>query len=354
MGSDIIEYFQNENQFLKTAHVKSIPIFLSQLNLVPKFTITIPTFNRPELLREALESGINQTNFTDYEIIVVDNNPERDCDTEQLMSKYRNTNISYYKNSENIGMFGNWNRCYELARSEWVCMLHDDDKLATSYLNDLYKIIKSKSNIGFISCRLQLLIQSDLKTSIYIMRKFKKCTREVLDVFLPKITKIKDTDYLFGFKTYIVGSCIKREHAIDLGGFNSTTFPSSDYYFTVKFQYEYNNIYFLKKKNYIYRILDNESMNPITSSKFITSDFYFTEYLIKTKKYKFSKLLHFLNRQYVVHRALFRGNAYNVKLDLNKILVELNIQSFHTLFLIRKTSQFIFGLLNMYRSIVKY
>ena len=39
---------------------------------------------------------------------------------------------------KNIGMIGNWNRLYTLARGEWVVMLHDDDLLYNDYLSILF------------------------------------------------------------------------------------------------------------------------------------------------------------------------------------------------------------------------
>ena len=52
--------------------------------------------------------------------------------------------ISYYKNKENLGMFGNWNRCLELARGEWVCILHSDDKIMPNYIEEMSKVVGDK------------------------------------------------------------------------------------------------------------------------------------------------------------------------------------------------------------------
>lgn len=106
-------------------------------------TIAIPTYLRVSTLNDAIASAINQTRFTDYEIIVVDNNPIRNDETETLMEQYRSIpNLRYYKNSRNLGMTGNWNRLYELAKGDWVVMLHDDDMLAPVYLRTIAEVIK--------------------------------------------------------------------------------------------------------------------------------------------------------------------------------------------------------------------
>ena len=95
-----------------------------------KYTIAIPTYKRANLLKEAIESCLIQKTTTPFAIIVVDNNPERECETEQLLREYNPIpNLSYYKNTENVGMTGNWNKLFELAQTDFVVMLHDDDLL---------------------------------------------------------------------------------------------------------------------------------------------------------------------------------------------------------------------------------
>lgn len=102
----------------------------------PIYTIAIPTYKRTNLLKEAIESALDQSYAGTYDVIVVDNNPDRDDETELMMMEYRdNARIGYYKNSVNLGMTGNWNRLYELARGKYVVMLHDDDLLYDYYLS---------------------------------------------------------------------------------------------------------------------------------------------------------------------------------------------------------------------------
>ena len=101
----------------------------------PEITIAIPTYKRPNLLLEAISSAINQETSVKYDIIVVDNNPGRGDETEQLMEKFRDSLlVSYYKNSSNLGMVGNWNQLFSIAKGQWVAMLHDDDLLYPNYI----------------------------------------------------------------------------------------------------------------------------------------------------------------------------------------------------------------------------
>ena len=61
------DFFKIEDNFARTANIPSIAITESKLDFVPKVTIAIPTYKRAELLKESLNSAINQINFNDYE-----------------------------------------------------------------------------------------------------------------------------------------------------------------------------------------------------------------------------------------------------------------------------------------------
>lgn len=347
------DFFKVIDNFAKTANIPSIQIIKSDLDFVPKVTIVIPTYKRVDLLKEAIDSAIHQIGYKNYDIIVVDNDPERCCETEGLLMSYNSSRLSYYKNIENIGMFGNWNRCVELARGEWICMLHDDDKLEPNYLKDLSEIIGSKTDAGFISCRLRLLTQNandnkNIKNDI--LRKL----RTFVDTLFSKVTKVSNNDFLFGFNAYLVGSCFKKELAIEMGGFNSDYFPSADYYFVVKFQYNCGSVYHLRKKNYVYRILDNESLNVTTSRLFLIHDYHFQNFLIHYNKFKTSFLLYFLNKEYVIDRLHSQRDTYNVHLELDSILKDLEIPLVYKSFFYRFPGKIMLNALTIYRSLFKF
>ena len=63
------------------------------------------------------------------------------------------SNIKYYQNEKNIGLFGNWNRCVELSTSKWVAMLHSDDEILDDYFEKLdrfWDIITSANDVLYV------------------------------------------------------------------------------------------------------------------------------------------------------------------------------------------------------------
>jgi glycosyltransferase involved in cell wall biosynthesis len=136
MKNKYTDIFLLNDNFSKCDHVKTITLYENNTDrdILPEVTIAIPTFKRHDLLKIALESALNQTGVDNFEVIVVDNDPTRGCETELLMMDYIGNKVSYFKNEENIGMVGNWNRCISLARSKYITILNDDDWLEHEYL----------------------------------------------------------------------------------------------------------------------------------------------------------------------------------------------------------------------------
>lgn len=94
----------------------------------PRISICIPTYNRSDLLRKTLISVARQT-VEPYEIIVADNCSEDD--TEKVAKSFQG--VMYYRNEGNLGLAGNSNRCIQLAKSEFVTILHSDDLIAPQW-----------------------------------------------------------------------------------------------------------------------------------------------------------------------------------------------------------------------------
>ena len=139
----------NVNRFLSlndnlsiNSDVESVLIKNSDLERTPKVSILIPTYNRVETLKQTLQSCLNQQNFSDFNIIICDNNPERDDLTEKYLSTISSPLVKYYKNKKNLGMVGNWNRLIKLSEGEYSLMIHDDDILFPHFLSIAFSCVQ--------------------------------------------------------------------------------------------------------------------------------------------------------------------------------------------------------------------
>lgn len=250
-------------------------------------TIAIPTYKRDAMLVEAINSALNQNTSISYDIMVVDNNPERGDITEKAMTQFRNNNIiSYYKNIENYGMIGNWNRLYELAKGKYVVMLHDDDMLFPYYL--------------FVT--FSLLEQRDYQYDLIYPSFHVTNNRTFPTISLPNKLKYRDfkrEDYLVRQWGIPSGMMILKDKFPITGGFKMDYFPIGDQEFL------YRALGFLKGCVIYFPILFyyigvNESMKPETANNIVYKSRLFNHLIRKDNKNSW-RLLAFLSYRYQIN-----------------------------------------------------
>jgi len=316
------DFFKYVDNFAKTTNIPSIPIIKSKLDFVPKVTIAIPTFKRAALLKEAIDSAINQTDYIEYDIIVVDNNPERKCETERLLSSYNNPRISYYKNAENIQMAGNWNRLFTLAIGEYIVMLHDDDFIYPDFLVSLDKIINN--------CKEKF----DAFYPPYLTYNMKIRNQEPQRKENSRFwgMQLKIEDFLWGNVVGPpLGICIRRLAILDIGGFDNNHYPSIDYDFYIKFTSKYKACKIFGHPLSLYRILENESCKTETLLNFVTNDVEIKKKILslnnnKIKNKIWEKYINVFNYKYLSNGIkIFKNNSINIKSQSSVILFKYNI-----------------------------
>jgi GT2 family glycosyltransferase len=97
----------------------------------PDISVVIPTFKRPEMLREALESLYAQSYEGTAEVLVVNDNPREDLSPE---IGRRFPEITLIQPGEKLGMTRARNRAIARARGRYVAFLDDDDLWEPDYL----------------------------------------------------------------------------------------------------------------------------------------------------------------------------------------------------------------------------
>lgn len=116
-----------------------------------KYSIVIPTYNGERFVREAIESALSQT-FAADEIIVSD-----DCSTDRTVeiAKEYEPRIKVAINADGPSGFVNgWNKAIERASCTYVSVLHQDDVLSPTFLEEVDKALKMYPKVGhiFVPC----------------------------------------------------------------------------------------------------------------------------------------------------------------------------------------------------------
>ncbi len=94
-------------------------------------SVIIPTFNRKDTLKRAIQSVVMQS-YTPYEIIVIDDGSD-DGTKEWLKDNYPNVKYIYQMNS---GVSSARNKGIKSARGDWIALLDSDDEWLPSKLKD--------------------------------------------------------------------------------------------------------------------------------------------------------------------------------------------------------------------------
>ena len=113
--------------------------------MVTAVSVLMPTFEREDLIGDALRSALDQT-FEDFVILVGDNS-ESDA-TEELIKQMDDPRIVYHRHRPGIGPQNNWLDLVRRAETPLVATLHDDDLWAPNYLETVVPKMLADPSIG--------------------------------------------------------------------------------------------------------------------------------------------------------------------------------------------------------------
>jgi GT2 family glycosyltransferase len=263
---------------------------------MPVATIAITTFRRPDMLAEAVESALDQDFARPFEILIVDNDPESTvhAELERRLSGLQDATIRYVVNAENLGMFGNFNRAVELARSEWLTILNDDDLLDPDFLSLAFAELDRQPDADGLVCRKRFFDQrgssapgalppaapqqaargGTLRSAARMLQnpetrgQFAAAIAHRLRfewAYSARLSRrIRPNQLFWGAILGNGGGFIfRRRCVLELGGFQPEEFPSSDYWLFARFAARFH----LRQHRAVaasIRKADNETAKPDT------------------------------------------------------------------------------------------
>ena len=110
----------------------------------PKVSVLMGTYNRPDYLKEAVASVINQT-FQDWELLVMN---DGGVDVGNIIEEYQDPRIFYFQDDINRGLSTRLNFGLKQANGKYIAYLGDDDKYYSNHLDVLSKILDQNTDIG--------------------------------------------------------------------------------------------------------------------------------------------------------------------------------------------------------------
>lgn len=176
------------------------------MNKNPVVSVYIPTFNRAELLRRAVDSVLGQS-FQDLELIVVDDGSSDGTVKYMRQLASEDRRVRFFKNEVNSGACHSRNKAIEASRGMFVTGLDDDDYFSFDRIEKFVEAWSQKP-VGVIGL---------VANSIIVKGAGRKKT-----TFRPKFVKQRDL-----FQANYVGNQIfaLKETYLNVGGFDKE-FPA--------------------------------------------------------------------------------------------------------------------------------
>jgi len=110
-------------------------------------SVCVPVYNGEKYLKESIGSILRQT-YGNFELIIVD-----DCSedgSERVVRSFSDPRVKYVKNSINLGLVKNWNRCIEESIGRYISIFHQDDVMMPSNFENKIKVLQKDDSIGFV------------------------------------------------------------------------------------------------------------------------------------------------------------------------------------------------------------
>jgi glycosyltransferase involved in cell wall biosynthesis len=199
----------------------------------PLVSVCIPTYNGAAHLAECLDSVCSQT-YGNCEILVVD-----DCSSDEtvaLVESYRRQDgrMRVVQNKRNLGLIGNWQRCIDLARGDYIKFAFQDDVLYPSFIEALVRALEGGARFAF--CAREFIFEEGTDPSLQITLER---GRRRIDRFFAEKRLIEPHVYcealLQALPWNIVGeptvTLLHRDLFTTYGGFNADYMQMLDYEF---------------------------------------------------------------------------------------------------------------------------
>ena len=145
----------DENPFIarKEKIIDTNSLFLANYNFKEEPLVSIIILNRNGLghLQRLFTDFDKKTNYSNYEIIVVDN---ASCDKSVEYLYSLNLPITVIENKENVSFSKGNNDAAKIANGEYILLLNNDIEPTYGWLNEMMGIILNNENVGSVGAKL--------------------------------------------------------------------------------------------------------------------------------------------------------------------------------------------------------
>lgn len=128
----------------------------------PKVSIIMGVYNCESTVKESIDSIINQT-FNDWEFIICDDGSTDKTYrlVEEYVNRYKNK-IILIKNTNNKGLAYSLNRCFKIAKGEYIARQDGDDLSLINRLEEEVKFLDTNEECVLVSTGIKLFDENNI------------------------------------------------------------------------------------------------------------------------------------------------------------------------------------------------
>lgn len=187
----------------------------------PKVTVLISTYNRPDYLKDAIGSVVDQA-MTDWELLVIN---DGGVDVGSIAESFNDPRIQYFHREKNQGKAACCNFGLEQARGEYIAYIDDDDRWYPCHLELLSEALDKNSEVD--------VAYSDLY-AVSFVKDPDTGQRYSLDKTV-RVSRDFNRDFMFFFNhTLHVSVMHRRDLALYVGGYDENITVLIDWNLTWK------------------------------------------------------------------------------------------------------------------------
>ena len=135
------------------------------------FSLLIPSYNRPDLILETIDSLLRQV-ADRFEIVVADDASPRQAEILKVLAPYSDSGrIKVIAHSKNLGWSENRNTLVRAASNDWVILLGDDDRLKYGALQTIAQWIKKFPNADVLGMGYDVIDEKGCRVYTYCSPK---------------------------------------------------------------------------------------------------------------------------------------------------------------------------------------
>jgi glycosyltransferase involved in cell wall biosynthesis/SAM-dependent methyltransferase/Tfp pilus assembly protein PilF len=283
-------------------------------------SICIPTYNRANLINDAIQSVLTQS-YKNYEIVIVDDGSTDN--TAEVVKGFNSDKIRYVR-KEHSGAPSTRNRCVEEARGEFLLWLDDDDILLPDALEQYYNNCCKYPEADIHYCYL-VIRHEDGPEEVYRYPEWYKNTRSLLG------------SLIFTNQFSNVALLIRKSVYEKIGGYNLNFPRAHDYEFFARIaQYGRLTLKLVEKPLVVYRFHDKGHLSGSMKGKDFRYDWRIIDYILEKNtlqelfpdrnfndKNVIADIYHSIGKRYLRLKCIPRAVQYIIKSLQNRSDAEL-------------------------------